>query len=86
MSAEGGTKAVLTTQACEKIYRSNGPDADVETRLHVEEGAALAWFPQETILFDGSRLKVKGLDYPVVSALAAALSAAMKQQNEGGWG
>ncbi|MDQ0396254.1 urease accessory protein UreD [Labrys monachus] len=54
---ESGTKAVLTTQACEKIYRSDGTDADVETRLHVEEGAALAWLPQETILFDGARLK-----------------------------
>jgi len=54
---EGGAKAVLTTQACEKIYRSDGSDADVETRLHVEDGAGLAWLPQETILFDGARLR-----------------------------
>jgi urease accessory protein len=51
-----GAAAVATTQACEKIYRSDGADALVETRLALAEGARLAWLPQETILFDRSRL------------------------------
>lgn len=51
-----GTQLVLTTPACERIYRSLGPDAVVETSLGVAAGARLDWLPQETILFDGSRL------------------------------
>lgn len=48
--------ATMTTQACERIYRSIGPDASVENRLTLGAGAKLAWLPQETILFDGGRL------------------------------
>lgn len=47
---------VLTTQACERSYRSTGETARVETRLSVGENAHLDWLPQETILFAGSRL------------------------------
>lgn len=54
-----GAQALVTTQACEKIYRSDGSDAFVETRLSVGEAAHLAWLPQETILFDRARLKRK---------------------------
>jgi len=52
-----GTRAVVTTQACERVYRSTGADAMVTNRLRLGEGAHLAWLPQETILFDGGRLK-----------------------------
>ncbi|MCO5155506.1 MAG: urease accessory protein UreD [Aquamicrobium sp.] len=48
--------ATITTQACERIYRSTGLDALVENRLMLGAGARLAWLPQETILFDGGRL------------------------------
>ncbi len=48
--------AVLTTQACERIYRSIGGEAQVTTTLGVGAGAHLDWLPQETILFAGSRL------------------------------
>ena len=51
-----GARAVVTTQACEKVYRSDGALASVTTRLALDEGASLAWLPQETILFDRSRL------------------------------
>jgi urease accessory protein len=54
-----GARALLTTQACEKIYRSDGSDALVETRLSIERAAYLAWLPQETILFDRARLRRK---------------------------
>lgn len=50
------THLVLTTPACERIYRSTGADARVVTSLTVGENARLDWLPQETILFDGSRL------------------------------
>lgn len=53
-----GENAALTlsTQACEKIYRSAGGAAQVSTAVSVGSGGWLAWLPQETILFDGGRL------------------------------
>lgn len=51
-----GAGAVLTSQAAERIYRSNGGDGIVRTSLAVEAGGWLAWLPQETILFNGGRL------------------------------
>lgn len=53
---EAGSHAVLTTQACERVYRSAGGTAEVTNRLEVGAGARLDWLPQETILFDGGRL------------------------------
>ncbi len=53
---EAGAAATVTTQAAEKIYRSLGPDAQVETVLAVAEDGRLEWLPQETILFDGACL------------------------------
>jgi urease accessory protein len=55
-AAGDGTVLTLTTQACERVYRSTGGEARVETRLSVGKGARLKWLPQETILFDGGRL------------------------------
>ena len=49
-------KAVLTTQACERIYRSLGGPAAVHTSLDIGANAHLDWLPQETILFAGSHL------------------------------
>ncbi|MDP3408259.1 urease accessory protein UreD [Bosea sp. (in: a-proteobacteria)] len=51
-----GSDAIVTTQAAEKIYRSQGADTRIDTRLSVASGASLAWLPQETILFSGARL------------------------------
>jgi len=53
-AAEG--RLVATTQACERVYRSTGADARVETRISVGAKAHLDWLPQETILFENSRL------------------------------
>lgn len=49
-------EAVVTTQACERIYRSTGDTAAVSATLRLGDRARLAWLPQETILFDGGRL------------------------------
>ncbi len=50
------TRAVVTSQAAERIYRSRGGDARIETALTVGKEATALWLPQETILFDGARL------------------------------
>ncbi|SMH33832.1 urease accessory protein UreD [Mesorhizobium australicum] len=51
-----GAAAVLTTQACEKAYRSAGGVARIRTSAQVAAGGHLAWLPQETILYDRSAL------------------------------
>ncbi len=51
-----GADLVLTTTAAEKIYRSDGPVTRLDVDLTLASEAALAWLPQETILFDGARL------------------------------
>ena len=55
--AAPGTHLVLTTPASERIYRSGGGEANIETRVVAGAGARLDWLPQETILFDNSRLR-----------------------------
>ncbi len=51
-----GAQAVVTTQACERAYRTLGDPARVSVRLEVGAGARLDWLPQESILYDGSGL------------------------------
>jgi urease accessory protein len=51
-----GGNMVMTTQACERVYRSIGGAAQVRTALTVGTGAHLDWLPQETILFEDSQL------------------------------
>ena len=51
-----GASLIAGSAAAEKIYRSTGPDAEMNVRLEVGAGAKLAWLPQETILFDRARL------------------------------
>ncbi len=57
ITAERGARLVVTTAAAEKVYRTTDPAANVEVRLTVEAGASLAWLPQETILFDRTKLR-----------------------------
>ena len=49
-----GAAAVVTTQACERVYRSSGGSAQATVSLTAGADARLSWLPQETILFDGS--------------------------------
>jgi len=47
------TRAVATTQACEKAYRANGEaTGKLTTCLTLEPGSTLHWLPQETILYE----------------------------------
>ena len=50
-------RALATGQAAEKVYRSDGPSVEISTTLAIGDGAWLEWMPQETILFEGSRLR-----------------------------
>lgn len=49
--------ATVTTLAAEKLYRSTGADCRIHVDLSVAEGGWLEWLPQETIMFDGARLR-----------------------------
>ncbi len=59
ITAREAAHLTVTTAAAEKVYRSHGPDAQVNIALRVEAGARLAWLPQETILFDQARVSRK---------------------------
>jgi urease accessory protein len=56
MTVGEGARLVAGTAAAEKIYRSTGPDAEMDVVLDVHAGGHLSWLPQETILFDRARL------------------------------
>jgi urease accessory protein len=51
-----GASLTLTSQAAERVYKTLGPPASIETHLAVEKAATLRWLPQETILYDGASL------------------------------
>lgn len=55
-----GTRALVTSQAAERVYRSSPTDGalsgEIDTRLTIAAGASAEWLPQETILFDRAAL------------------------------
>ena len=61
IEAQAGASLTIATPAAEKVYRSDGPKADLSVKLSLGAGARLDWLPQETILFDKARL-VRRLD------------------------
>ncbi len=54
-----GARAVAATQAAEKIYRAANPTnhCTIDVALEVGRAGSLDWLPQETIVFEGARLK-----------------------------
>lgn len=52
-----GARALLTTPAANKFYRSAGATAQVTQTLRVAPGARLEWMPQETLVFAGARAR-----------------------------
>src|SRR5664279_5709229 len=56
IAAGAGSRLAVTTAAAEKIYRAQGPAAQLNIALKAAAGAHLAWLPQETILFDRARV------------------------------
>lgn len=51
-----GAALSMTTQACEKVYRTADGSAAIDCQLNVARGGRLAWLPQETIVYDRSAL------------------------------
>ncbi len=57
VTADPDTASLVTAQAAEKVYRSTGADCDITVDLTAGHCAWLEWLPQETILFNGARLR-----------------------------
>ncbi len=66
----------ITSQAAEKIYRSNGLTARISVSLKAERGSELFWLPQETILFDRARVE-REIDADVSSEGSLAICEAV---------
>jgi urease accessory protein len=56
-----GARAVVASQAAERVYRALDAPSRIVTSIAVGPGARLDYLPQETILFDGFSLR-RGLD------------------------
>jgi len=59
VTLEADARAMVLAQAAEKVYRSTGADCRIDVGLRAETGAWLEFLPQETILFEGARLRRK---------------------------
>lgn len=59
VTAEAGpwARGLVVAQAAEKAYRSSGPDCVLNVTLRAESDSWLEWLPQETIVFQGARLR-----------------------------
>ena len=51
--------AFITTPGAAKWYQANGKLSRQSVHLHVNEGAALEWLPQETIFFDTANVALE---------------------------
>ena len=56
VAVKDNATATITTQAAERIYRSNDGVSTINVALEVGAGAWVEWLMQETILFDGANL------------------------------
>lgn len=57
IAAGEGTAVLASPQAAEKVYRSAGADCRIDMRLEAASDVWLEWLPQETIVFEGARLR-----------------------------
>ena len=73
ISAGEGARLTATTAAAEKIYRTHGPDSQINITLRAEAGSHISWLPQETILFDQVRV-VRKLDIDLAETASLLLS------------
>ena len=49
------SRALVTTAAAGKVYRSQEAITRQTTHIEINQGACIEWFPQETIVFNGAR-------------------------------
>lgn len=57
VEARDGARLLVTGQAAEKVYRSDGEAAELEFSFASRGGSTLEVLPQGTILFEGSKLE-----------------------------
>lgn len=57
LRVDAGASAVVSSQACEKIYRSLSDEALVSVQVTLDEGSQVSWLPQPMIFFDRARLR-----------------------------
>jgi urease accessory protein len=53
------SKAVITSQAAEKIYKNISGIVSINTNIEMDKNSFIQWLPQETIIFDQSKTKRK---------------------------
>ena len=71
VECEDQSKLTVTTQGCERIYKSNdGSAAIVENKIVLKNTASIYWLPQETIVFDQGKNLLKGGSDPFLVAEA----------------
>jgi urease accessory protein len=59
LSVGPSAKALVTTPAAGKVYRTLGPTAKQIQALSVEAGGSLEWLPQEIIVYDGAAITIE---------------------------
>jgi urease accessory protein len=69
LTLEAGARFVATAPAAEKVYRSLAAETEIHNALRLEHDTVCEWLPQETILFDGARLR-RRLDVALTGAAA----------------
>jgi urease accessory protein len=72
ITAREGSRIAVTTAAAEKVYRAEGPAAQLNIVLKAAAGSHLSWLPQDTILFDGARLS-RRIDIDLVESASLSL-------------
>ncbi|RYZ01985.1 MAG: urease accessory protein UreD [Myxococcales bacterium] len=53
-----GAEVFLTTPAAQKLYRSAGARAEIESQLRLGAGAKLEWLPSETLAFPAAEAQL----------------------------
>jgi urease accessory protein len=56
ISLQAGARAIISSQAAERLYRALDAPSRITTRIALASHARLDYLPQETILFDGFAL------------------------------
>ena len=57
VTALDNASVAVTSQAAERVYRALNEPALIDTRLKLCDASKLAWLPQETIVFNGGRIR-----------------------------
>lgn len=56
INVQPAANVTIATPGAEKVYRSDGPTAEIAVDISIHTAAHLEWLPQETILFNEARL------------------------------